>query len=318
MSVGFKDWLNREYFAIESNPTYTCDQKVQHLIYTTAGICGVVAMQPLPFADIFALTPIQCYMGYKIARVRGVKLSEDEASDALKQIAGAVGMGFLAQQGVIGLYKLGLPFLGGFMTFPLVAGMTVGIGKAMDLYFRAQAEGKSISPRDLKQAYALGKQEGRNIQKPAIPAQSELEQSASLQQATTRTEEPFRPTPSSETSSSQPSFPIAPAVPTKKIDDLRKEYAKIFWSLKFADDALRRMVEFDGPDRRTLLYHFKLLDQGIIKPKHSIDGMLEEEAGADLRIYYRPSFGDSKREILLVGRKNTQKSDLKRAKSASA
>jgi uncharacterized protein (DUF697 family) len=174
MSIGFKDWLNREYFAIESNPAYTPDQKVHHLIYATAGICGVVAMQPLPFADIFALTPIQCYMGYKIARVRGIRLSEDEASDALKQIAGAVGMGFLAQQGVIGLYKLGLPFLGGFMTFPLVAGMTVGIGKAMDLYLRTKADGRSISSHDLKQAYALGKREGKNVPKPAAPSELEL------------------------------------------------------------------------------------------------------------------------------------------------
>lgn len=79
-------------------------------------------------------------MGFKIASVRGLDLTENDARGALKPVAGAVGLGFLAPQGVIGLYKLGLPFIGGLMTFPLVAGMTVGIGKAMDLYFRMKEQ----------------------------------------------------------------------------------------------------------------------------------------------------------------------------------
>ena len=174
MNVGLKDWLNREYFAIESNREYNCDQKVpHHLIYATAGICGVVAMQPFPFADILRSPQFSVYMGYKIARVRGIQLSEQEASDALKQVFGAVGMGFLAQQAVIGLYKLGLPFFSGFMTFPLVAGMTVGIGKAMDLYFQMKKDGRSPSSKELQEEYERGKQERANAYRsPESPLRS--------------------------------------------------------------------------------------------------------------------------------------------------
>ncbi len=346
MTVGFRDWLNREYFAIESNSSYTLDQKVHHLICVTAGICGVVAMQPLPFADIFALTPIQCYMGFKIARVRGVTLSENEASDALKQVAGAVGMGFLAQQGVIGLYKLGLPFVGGLMTFPLVAGMTVGIGEAMDLYFRMRAAGQSISSHDLKQAYKLGNQEGRNVQKPAVPSQLDLEQSGLTPDSTSK--EICEGTTSPEAAQnalvnvkgkatnqtlqhvderrSPPAFDerrgrSAPpsAIPPKRFDDLRKHYFVYFPNLVFADEALTRILEGDKSDQLTLERQFKRLDDGIVEPKHSINGTaaLEQQAGDDLRIYYRARNASGKLEILLVGRKSTQKSDLKRVKSAT-
>jgi hypothetical protein len=44
MGIGFKDGLNREFFAIESNLAHT---KVYHRIYTTAGICGMVAIGSL-------------------------------------------------------------------------------------------------------------------------------------------------------------------------------------------------------------------------------------------------------------------------------
>lgn len=167
MSNKLWDWLDREYLSIESNPTYTADEKVQHLIYVTAGICGVVAMQPLPFADIVALTPMQCYMATKIGRIRGFEISEQNALPLLKGVAGTVGRGFIAQQTVIGLYKIGVPFLGGLMTFPLVSGLTCGIGRAMDLYFRMKARGLSASSAELKRAYNAGKSEGRNIPRPS-------------------------------------------------------------------------------------------------------------------------------------------------------
>src|SRR6185437_4479502 len=178
MNARLKQWLSNEFFAIESNRGYSTEEKIRRIIYATAGICGVVAMQPLPFADIFALTPIQCYMGYKIAQIRGINLAEEDISQTFKSIAGAVGMGFLAQQGAIGLYKIGLPFLGGLMTFPLVAGMTVGIGKAMDLYFHAKSQGRTPSSQDLKEAYKKGKSEGKNVSRPQLPSDSHSDQPA--------------------------------------------------------------------------------------------------------------------------------------------
>ena len=50
-------------------------------------------------------------MGTLIAEARGYKFS---MSEVYKEIIGVLGLSFLAQQTAIGLYKLGLPFIGGF------------------------------------------------------------------------------------------------------------------------------------------------------------------------------------------------------------
>ena len=54
------------------------NKKVDKLLVRFAGICGAIAVQPIPFADIFILTPIQLYMGTLIAEARGYKFSMSE------------------------------------------------------------------------------------------------------------------------------------------------------------------------------------------------------------------------------------------------
>ena len=93
------------------------EKKVDKLLIFFSSVCAATAVQPIPFADIFILTPIQLYMGTLIAEARGYKFS---MSEIYKEILGVLGLSFLAQQTAIGLYKLGLPFIGGFMTIPLV------------------------------------------------------------------------------------------------------------------------------------------------------------------------------------------------------
>ena len=85
------------------------DEKVNKLLLRFSGICAAVAVQPIPFADIFILTPIQLYMGTLIAESRGYKFT---MSEIYKEILGLIGLAYLAQQTAIGLYKTILPFLG--------------------------------------------------------------------------------------------------------------------------------------------------------------------------------------------------------------
>lgn len=304
-------------------------------------------------------------MGYKIARVRGINLTEGDATEALKAFAGAVGMGFLAQQGVIGLYKIGLPFLGGMMTFPLVAGMTVGIGKAMDLYFRLKSEGKSVSKEDLKRAYEAGKKEGRDVKKPVVPTEGDLTREIKTSTSTETkpaaddaSRSPERPwgvgsgsrgsiaatdsiaqnssyaeatsgngsgsTKTKITSSADKPHldgfrkrPTPPsAIPPKRIEDLRKQYSVYFHNMEFVPEALTRIVELDKSDRLTAERHIKNLDSGNIDPKHVVKGtkVQEVQVGDDMRMYYMPNAENRKLRILLVGRKSTQKNDLKRVR----
>jgi len=348
MNAKLRRWLSNEFFAIESNPSYSTEEKIGRIIYATAGICGVVAMQPLPFADIFALTPIQCYMGYKIARIRGINLAEEDTTQTFKSIAGAVGMGFLAQQGAIGLYKIGLPFLGGFMTFPLVAGMTVGIGKAMDLYFHAKSQGRTASSEDLKKAYKEGKSEGKNVPRPQIPSNSPSGQPAA---ETASAELPPKPDvqpvspalnpvpPPSVTSSgaaaapapapviptstrplTKPAIPkaeVPSAIPPKRVSELQKHYSVYFPNVEFESAALVRILQGNKSDQLTLERQFRKLSDGILEPKCAIVGtdILEGQAGDDLRIYYKTILSGRKRLVILVGNKKNQKADLRRIRN---
>ena len=47
------------------------DEKVKKTIKFFGIVCAATAIQPIPFADIFILTPIQAYMGTRIAKIRG-------------------------------------------------------------------------------------------------------------------------------------------------------------------------------------------------------------------------------------------------------
>ena len=126
------------------------DEKVNKLLLRFAGLCGAIAVQPIPFADIFILTPIQLYMGTLIAEARGYKFS---MSQIYKEILGLIGLAYLAQQTAIGLYKTVLPFLGAITTIPLVFVLTYAIGKVMDYYFVSKTQGKKISKDDLIKAF---------------------------------------------------------------------------------------------------------------------------------------------------------------------
>lgn len=152
--------LEREITGIEKRDDLTDEQKVNQIIMVFSSVCAGVAIQPIPFADIFVLTPIQAYMGTRISAIRGMPLSEKEVGDVLKEIAGVVGLGLLAQQLAIGAYKTVLPFLAGFTTIPLVFGMSYGIGKVMDAYFINRAKGQRMSPDEIRRAWVQARAEG--------------------------------------------------------------------------------------------------------------------------------------------------------------
>ena len=134
------------------------DEKVDKLLIRFAGICGAIAVQPIPFADIFILTPIQLYMGTLIAEARGYKFS---MSEIYKEILGLIGLAYLAQQTAIGLYKTILPFLGAITTIPLEFILTYAIGKVMDYYFVSKTEGKKVTKDDLINAFKQARKDAK-------------------------------------------------------------------------------------------------------------------------------------------------------------
>jgi uncharacterized protein (DUF697 family) len=160
-----RESIKKEVTDIENRTDLTDDQKVTRICTVFSTTCAAVAVQPIPFADIFVLTPIQAYMGKKIADIRGFNISEAGAKEIFKELAGLVGLGFLSQQLVIGAYKTVLPFISGVTTIPLVFGLTYGMGKVMDYYFEKKIKGEKIDPEMVKSIFKRAKAEGKQKSK---------------------------------------------------------------------------------------------------------------------------------------------------------
>lgn len=159
-SLSLTERLSHEIFEIEKRSDLTTQEKISRITHITCATCAGVAVQPVPFADIFILTPIQAYMGSRIAAIRGVPVSESEASSIIKEILGVIGMGFAAQQIAIGIWKTLIPGAGGFMTIPIVYGLTYAIMRVMDAYFRAKAANRKLTPDEIKSIWKNAKAEG--------------------------------------------------------------------------------------------------------------------------------------------------------------
>lgn len=173
MSIG--DKIKKEITEIEHRTDITNEQKVSRITHIACATCAGVAIQPIPFADIFVLTPIQAYFATRIAAIRGVPVSESDASDWIKEIIGIVGMGIIAQQIAIGIWKLVTFGFGGMLTIPLVYGLTYAVMKVADAYFSAKARNEKLSEDQIrkvwKDAFRDGKKKGSDEEQ-NIKAQS--------------------------------------------------------------------------------------------------------------------------------------------------
>ena len=152
--------LEREVLEIERRTDLTEQQKVDKIIVIFSVVCCGIAVQPIPFADIFILTPLQAYMGQRLAAIRGLKLSEQQSTELIKQLMGVVGMGLVAQQLGIAAAKILFPIFGGVATVPVVFGLTYAIGTVMDKYIVAKVAGRTLTADEIKKAWKEAKKSG--------------------------------------------------------------------------------------------------------------------------------------------------------------
>ena len=146
---------------IEYRTDLTDDEKVEHIIKIFAVTCSGIALQPIPFADVFILTPLQGYMGTRIANIRGIKISEQEGSDIVKEMIALGGMGYLAQQTAIGIFKM-IPGLGSLLSVPVVISLTYAIGKVMDAHFKSKSMGRTLPKSELQKIFKQAKREAED------------------------------------------------------------------------------------------------------------------------------------------------------------
>lgn len=153
--------VKSEITEIEHRTDLTDEHKVTQITHIACATCAGMAIQPIPFADIFILTPIQGYFGTRIAAIRGVPVSESEVTDLIKEIIGIIGMGFIAQQVAIGIWKIVTFGAGGLLTIPLVYALTYAVLKVIDEYYTAKAKKRKLTDEQIKDIWKGAFRDGK-------------------------------------------------------------------------------------------------------------------------------------------------------------
>lgn len=162
----FKDYVDRHLLDIESRKDISIKEKSNRIIHLFCATCSAIAIQPLPFADTFILTPLQAYMASRLASIHGISVTKASVWENVTDLGKVLGLGFLAQNIALGAYKMGLPGLAGFTTIPLVYGFTYAIGQLLnEMYLRRSKNKDKMTSKEMKEMWKEMKKEGLNIGK---------------------------------------------------------------------------------------------------------------------------------------------------------
>ena len=132
----------------------------ERLIHSFSRASAVIAMQPVPFLDVFLLAPVQVYMAERLGFEHGEPFTRVSAKEMVQQLMRAAGLSMLKQQAHIGYFRVGLPGLAGFTTIPLVYGMSYSIGKTLNYLILEHQEGNRLDPEKIKEYWENALEEG--------------------------------------------------------------------------------------------------------------------------------------------------------------
>ena len=138
--------LNIKQQAISSIDSFIVDPKnlvtngekkeaAKHLVDMVSKLNGAISLQPIPFADIFLLTPIQVNMVMKIAHIYNKNLD----SKVIREVISTVFKGVLARTFAKSLVKF-IPILGSPLYFVISYIMTQAIGIAAIKAFETNSD----------------------------------------------------------------------------------------------------------------------------------------------------------------------------------
>jgi uncharacterized protein (DUF697 family) len=120
-------------------------QAVRDMIQVCSLAAGAVAIQPIPFADIALISPIQIGLVQAIGRIHGQHLDRK----SVLEILSTFGASIVAQNVIMAAAKF-IPFLGWAVGPSMAYALTYAVGEVSDHYFRS---GRGVSPQDLKSMF---------------------------------------------------------------------------------------------------------------------------------------------------------------------
>jgi len=147
---------------LADDPSIPEGRKAELIIHLTSAICErTTALQPIPFADLFILSPIQVVMVLSLSRVMGNTVTRQEALDLIGSVLKNMGAGVLATQGMLGLYKTAMPLLGRAVSMPMIYASTAGIGYASKAILEGRREGRKLSSEEVLKAKRQGEERAK-------------------------------------------------------------------------------------------------------------------------------------------------------------
>lgn len=150
-------------FNFDVDPTQTKDENAEAVIKNAALLAGAIAVEPVPFADILLITPLQAKMVLHVGKIYGFDLSMDRAREIAQELGATVAYGLAARQVMRGLAKLALPVIGGIITAPAVYGWTFALGRVAQNYFERKLQGLPDSRREQARVVQEAKQQSRRV-----------------------------------------------------------------------------------------------------------------------------------------------------------
>lgn len=126
-----------------------------------------MAVEPIPFADMLLITPVQAKMVLHIGKIYGYELDATRSSEILKELGATVAYGYMARQVMRGVIKTVAPILGGVVTAPLVYGWTFALGRLAERYFQSKIEGRPFVNAERRQ---VAQQTLQQVEKPTLEA----------------------------------------------------------------------------------------------------------------------------------------------------
>ena len=157
----FKQVLDNFNFDID--PALSREESIEEVIKSAALLSGAIAVEPIPFADILLITPVQAKMVLHIGKIYGFEVTAERAQDIVKELGATVAFGMAARQVMRGLAKMALPLVGGLITAPAVYGWTYALGRMADQYFQRKRVGLPFGERDRTRVAQEAKRTARNV-----------------------------------------------------------------------------------------------------------------------------------------------------------
>ncbi|WP_102125740.1 YcjF family protein [Deinococcus planocerae] len=150
-------------FNFDVDPALSQDENVEEVIKSAALLSGAIAVEPVPFADILLITPLQAKMVLHVGKIYGFDITPARAREIAQELGATVVYGVLARQIMRGLAKMALPVIGGLITAPAVYGWTFALGRMAQRYFERKRAGLPFERGDQVRVVQEAKEQTRRV-----------------------------------------------------------------------------------------------------------------------------------------------------------